>query len=57
MVNKIIPIRQRIHPKTRIFTLNVKNSVTQKIIELKKTLITEAMDRSRNKEKEIKVKY
>ena len=43
--------------KTKLYTLNVKNPVTQKIMELEKTLIAEAMDRSRNKEKEITVKH
>ena len=43
--------------KTKLFTLNVKNSVTQKIIELEKTLISEAMDRHRGKEKELTVKH
>lgn len=43
--------------KTKLFTLNVKNPVTQKIIELEKTLIAEAMNRYRNKEKEITVKH
>ena len=39
--------------KTKLYTLNVKNQVTQKIIELEKTLIAEAMNRSRNKEKRL----
>lgn len=43
--------------KTKLYTLNVKNPVTQKIIGLEKTLIAEAMDRHRNKEKEITVKH
>jgi len=30
--------------KTKLYTLNSKNPVTQKIIELEKTLITEALD-------------
>ena len=42
--------------KTKLYTLNVKNPVTLKIIELEKTLIAEAMDRAKNKEKEIMVK-
>ena len=42
--------------KTKLYTLNTKNTVTQKIIELEKTLIAEAMDRQRYKEKEIVVK-
>ena len=36
--------------KTKLYTLNVKNPVTQKIIELEKTLISEAMDKARKKE-------
>ena len=43
--------------KTKLYTLNVKNPVTQKIIDLEKTLIAEAMDRHRNEEKEIVVKH
>lgn len=35
--------------KTRLYTLNTKNAVTQKIIELEKTLISEAMDKSMKK--------
>ena len=31
--------------KTKLYTLNVKNPVTQKIIELEKTLIAEAMNK------------
>src|SRR3989344_4106471 len=42
--------------KTKLYTLNVKNPVTQKIIELEKTLISEAMDKA-HKEKEIEVKH
>ena len=38
--------------KTKLYTLNVKNPVTQKIIELEKTLIAEAMDKA-SKRKEI----
>ena len=34
--------------KTRLFTLNSKNPVTQKIIELEKALISEAMERARH---------
>ena len=41
--------------KTKLYTLNVKNPVTQKIIELEKTLIAEAMSKA-HKEKEILVK-
>ena len=40
--------------KTKLYTLNTKNPVTQKIIELEKTLITEAMKRARL-EKEVEV--
>jgi len=43
--------------KTKLYTLNIKNPVTQKIIDLEKTLIAEAMDRHKNKEKEITVKH
>ena len=42
--------------KTKLYTLNVKNPITQKIIELEKTLISEAIDRSRNKERELVIK-
>ena len=42
--------------KTRLYTLNVKNQVTQKIIDLEKTLIAEAMGKA-HKEKEILVKH
>ena len=42
--------------KTRLYTLNVKNPVAQKIIELEKTLIAEAMNKA-HKEKEIVVKH
>src|SRR3990167_11199584 len=42
--------------KTKLYTLNVKNPVTQKIIDLEKTLIAEAMNRGRDKEKEIILK-
>ncbi len=38
--------------KTRLYTLNAKNPITQRIIELEKTLIAEAMGKE-NKEKEI----
>jgi len=43
--------------KTKLYTLNVKNPVTQKIIDLEKTLIAEAMNRGRDKEKEIILKH
>ncbi len=42
--------------KTKLYTLNVKNQVTQKIIELEKTLISESMGKA-HKEKEILVKH
>ena len=38
--------------KTKLYTLNSKNPVTQKIIELEKTLISEALSKA-NKEKEL----
>jgi len=38
--------------KTKLYTLNSKNPVTQKIIELEKTLIAEAMNKA-SKKKEI----
>ena len=40
--------------KTKLYTLNTKNPVTQKIIELEKALISEAMSRARI-EKEVVV--
>ncbi|MDP3765729.1 MAG: helix-turn-helix domain-containing protein [Nanoarchaeota archaeon] len=40
--------------KTKLYTLNVKNSVTQKIIDLEKTLIAEAMTKA-SEHKEIVV--
>ena len=39
--------------KTKLYTLNSKNPVTQKIIELEKTLIAETIDKEFNKKKEI----
>ena len=42
--------------KTKLYTLNVKNPVTQKIIELEKALISEAMNKAHN-EKEILIKH
>ena len=42
--------------KTKLYTLNVKNPVTQKIIELEKTLISEAMEKV-VKKKEIIVEH
>ena len=41
--------------KTKLYTLNAKNPVTQRIIELEKSLISEAM-RKAHKEKEITVR-
>ena len=41
--------------KTKLYTLNTKNPVTQKIIELEKALISEAMNRARL-EKEVTVR-
>ena len=40
--------------KTKLYTLNIKNPVTQKIIELEKAIISEAMNRARL-EKEVVV--
>ncbi len=36
--------------KTKLYTLNSKNPVTQKIIELEKTLIAEALEKAKKKE-------
>ena len=36
--------------KTKLYTLNSKNPVTQKIIELEKTLIAEALEKANKKE-------
>src|SRR3989344_8930077 len=36
--------------KTRLYTLNSKNPVTQKIVELEKTLIAEALEKANKKE-------
>ena len=36
--------------KTKLYTLNVKNPVTQKILELEKALIAEAMSKAKKKE-------
>ena len=41
--------------KTKLYTLNVKTPVTQKIIELEKTLIAETINKAYNKKKEITV--
>ena len=46
--------RTRSFGKTKLYTLNTKNPVTQKIIELEKALISEAMNRARL-EKEVVV--
>src|SRR3990167_6888244 len=37
--------------KTKLYTLNTKNPVTQKIIELERTLIAEAMEKASGKKK------
>ena len=42
--------------KTRLYTLNAKNPITQRIIELEKSLISEAMSKA-HKEKEIIVRH
>ena len=39
--------------KTKLYTLNGKNPVTQKIIDLEKTLIAEAMGKASNKKEMI----
>ena len=39
--------------KTKLYTLNSKNPITQKITELEKTLISEAMHKEVKKRKEI----
>tara|TARA_B100000315_G_C14547811_1_gene574160 strand:- start:1092 stop:1418 length:327 start_codon:yes stop_codon:yes gene_type:complete len=36
--------------KTKLYTLNSKNPVTQKIIDLEKTLIAEALEKANKKE-------
>ena len=36
--------------KTKLYTLNSKNPVTQKIIDLERTLIAEALDKASKKE-------
>lgn len=36
--------------KTKLYTLNNKNPVTQKIIELEKTLIAESLEKAKKKE-------
>ncbi len=42
--------------KTKLYTLNVKNPLTQKIIELEKTLIAESMEKAARK-REILVEH
>ncbi len=42
--------------KTKLYTLNSKNPITQKIIELEKTLIAEALDNAAEK-RELLVEY
>ena len=42
--------------KTKLYTLNSKNPVTQKIIELEKTLIAEALDNA-TKKRELLVEH
>ena len=39
--------------KTKLYTLNVKNPVIQKIIELESTLIAESMDKACNNRKKL----
>jgi DNA-directed RNA polymerase specialized sigma subunit len=39
--------------KTKLYTLNNKNPVTKRIIELEKTLIAEAMNKVSSKKKEV----
>ena len=39
--------------KTRLYTINTKNPVMQKIIELERTLITEAMNKAFNHKKRL----
>ncbi len=41
--------------KTKLYTLNAKNPVTNRIIELEKALIAEAMNKAIKKKKEILV--
>lgn len=43
--------------KTKLYTLNSKNPVTQKIIELEKALIAEAMSKAIKKKKEICITF
>ena len=43
--------------KTKLYTLNSKNPVTQKIIELERTLITEAMGKAAWKKKELLIEH
>lgn len=39
--------------KTRLYTLNAKNPITKKIIELERSLISEAMNKAAKNKKEI----
>ena len=39
--------------KTKLYTLNSKNPITQRIIELEKALIAEAMDKNHKNKREI----
>jgi hypothetical protein len=43
--------------KAKLYTLNSKNPVTQRIIELEKTLISEAMEKAVNKKKTLTVQH
>ena len=43
--------------KAKLYTLNSKNPVTQRIIELEKTLISEAMEKAVSKKKALIVQH
>src|SRR3972149_9115248 len=43
--------------KTKLYALNSKNPVTQKIIELERTLIAEAMEKAAWKKKELLIEH
>ena len=43
--------------KAKLFTLNSKNQVTQRIMELEKTLIAEAMEKAASKRKAIALQH
>ncbi len=43
--------------KTKLYTLNRKNPVAQKIIELERTLIAEAMEKATRKKKELLIEH